>query len=279
MSELTVRKIPFSFEGVDFIWNPANPAFSVAMNLVSFYIPAFERYLVKAMLEAEPLIKQDKVRETARLFRLQEGQHAKVHLAHVEALTATYPGLRQLADELVAMVDELYEQRDLRYHLAFGAALEATFTPLFKVFIDYRRCLFGQGDSRVASMLLWHFCEEIEHRSAAMEVYDEVVGKHWYRVSILPSVLQFHIRVVKLVQQSFRQHVPDLPENCFTTSPYRGVPWHAQFISITRLLLSQFPWYDHDKQPLPSWSAKWFACYDKGQDMTHFYGTPREHVK
>jgi hypothetical protein len=35
MSDLKIRKIPFRFDDVEFIWNPANPAFSVYMNNIS----------------------------------------------------------------------------------------------------------------------------------------------------------------------------------------------------------------------------------------------------
>jgi hypothetical protein len=33
--------------------------------------------------------------------------------------------------------------------------LEATFTPLFKVMLDNRDSLFGAGDRRVASLMMW----------------------------------------------------------------------------------------------------------------------------
>lgn len=273
MSILKVRKIHFEFDSVEFIWNPSNPAFSVSMNLVSFYIPAFERYLVKSMVEAEKIISDPGIREVAKQFRLQEGQHAKVHLDHVAALVKQYPGLQKLSDDMFALVDELYASKDLKFHLAFGAALEATFTPLFKMTIDYRRELFAHGDSRVASMLLWHFSEEIEHRSAAMEVYEAVYGSHWYRVSILPEVLRFHIKVVKTVQAAFREHVPNLAEECFTGNPYTTLPLRVQLATYCRLLASQLPWYDHENQPLPKWSLKWFEHYERGDDMSAFYGT------
>ncbi len=37
MTALPIRNIPFEFEDVDFIWNPANPTFSIAMNTLSFF--------------------------------------------------------------------------------------------------------------------------------------------------------------------------------------------------------------------------------------------------
>ena len=62
--------------------------------------------------------------------------------------------------------DELIDEQPIEFHAAYIANLEATFTPLFKVILDNRDSLFGGGDRRVASLMMWHFVEEIEHRSS-----------------------------------------------------------------------------------------------------------------
>lgn len=38
---------------------------------------------------------------------------------------------------------------------------------------------FAPGDARVASLFMWHFVEEIEHRSSAPILYDAVVRDRW----------------------------------------------------------------------------------------------------
>ena len=48
--------------------------------------------------------------------------------------------------------------------------------------LDNEETLFRPGDDRVASLFLWHFVEEVEHRSSALVIYDAVVGKPWYRI-------------------------------------------------------------------------------------------------
>ncbi len=42
--------------------------------------------------------------------------------------------------------------------------------------LDNEETLFRPGDDRVASLFLWHFVEEVEHRSSALMIYDAVVG-------------------------------------------------------------------------------------------------------
>jgi predicted metal-dependent hydrolase len=244
----------------------------MSMNVLSIYAPAFEKYLIRSMIDAEPLIKDPKVREVAKIFRLQEAQHSKCHQAHIAALVQRYPGLEETSNKLFALIDELYQTENLKFHLGFGAVLEATFTPLFKLLIDHRRGLFSQGDSRVASMLLWHFSEEVEHRSAAMMVYNDVVGEHWYRIRLIPTIIRFHVEVNKIAVEGFKKHVPDLPAECFTVSPFRTAPWYAQLGTLFGLANAQMPWYDHETQSLPKWCFKWFEHYERGEDMTHFYG-------
>lgn len=272
MSQLKLRKIPFEFEGVDFLWNPSNLAFSTMANQISFIAPGFEKYIVRATKQAEPLIKDPEVLEEAILFRKQEGIHSVAHQLHTAALIKRYPGLQQTLDDVVAMYDELFEERDIKFHLAFSGNLEATFTPFFKVIIDHRDKLFAQGDSRVASLLLWHFCEEIEHRSSAMTIYQSVYGDQKYRMKIIPDVIRFNRRMADRIFDGFREHVPGLPEECFKGLPFRGVPKREILAMFYRLICAQMPWYNHDKQPLPEWAETWFEHYDRGDDMSNFYG-------
>ena len=94
MSDLQVRRIPFAFEGVDFIWNPGNPAFAVQMNIISFMVIGLEKYFCRAVADAEARIRDPAILEEARLFRIQEAVHSQAHKLHVSALIKKYPGLK-----------------------------------------------------------------------------------------------------------------------------------------------------------------------------------------
>ena len=180
MSGLEVRKFDWEFEGIPFIWNPEQPRFSVLMNQITFVIISFERYIARAMRDAQPRITDEEVKREARLFGQQEGVHAAAHMKHARALIAQYPGLQSILDRCQESYDAQLESEPLEYHLAYAGSMEAIFTPFFKMVLDNREILFKGGDERLASMLLWHFCEEIEHRSSALMVFDHVVGSYWY---------------------------------------------------------------------------------------------------
>lgn len=284
MSELQVRQPPFTFDGVDFLWNPVNPAFSVFANFISFWVIGFERYLVRTMRDAERLISDPEVRQEARLFTQQEAVHAKAHRRHVKALVTRYPELQAAVDLAVAQYDDLYDRHDLAYNLAYAAAIEGTFTPVFGMIMESRAVLFREGDARVASLMLWHFCEEIEHRSSAVKVYDDVVGDRAYKLRVFPSAVKHIDQGAESLLSIFQAHVPGEAGARHYGSrlarllggranPFAAVPAGLRIRGAWRAVRSAGRNYDHGNQPLPGWVDTWFSSYARGDDMTQFYGT------
>lgn len=286
MSDLVVRHIPFEFDGVEFMWNRANPQFAVAMNILSFWAIGLERYLVKAMKDADAVIADPEVRREARLFLQQESVHTSCHRRHVRALIDRHPGLQSALDKAIAYYDDLHRDNDLRYLLAYAAALEGTFTPIFKMIIDNRAVLFADGDARVASLCLWHFCEEVEHRSSAVMVYDHVVGDHLYKIRSFVPMMRHVLACHRMLLREFHRQVPaemdmPLPWSRLAQSlafgagnPFAAVPVRQRLSMLWGALLSVTPGYDHANQPLPEWAAVWFEHWQRGEDMTMFYGVP-----
>ena len=274
MSNLEVRKFDWDFEGIPFIWNPEQPRFSVLMNQITFVIIGFERYICRAMTAAESRITDPEVKKEARLFKGQEGVHANAHRKHADALLARYPGLQSILDKSQQSYDEQFDSRPLEYHLAYSGGLEAIFTPFFKMILDNREILFSGGDQRLASMLLWHFCEEIEHRSSALMVYDHVVGDYWYRIKNTRKFQAHAGALFEMAIEEFKKHVPDVPHEVYEGNPFADVPRRATLRSAVGVLASQLPWHDPTHQPLPSYYDEWIGQWRGGEDVTRLYGQP-----
>jgi len=274
MSNLEVRKFDWDFEGIPFIWNPEQPRFSVLMNQITFVIISFERYITKAMRQAESRITDDAVATEANLFGQQEGVHAAAHQKHARALLAQYPGLQSILDKAQASYDEQFEKHPIEYHLAYAGCMEAIFTPFFKMILDHREILFSGGDSRLASMLLWHFCEEIEHRSSALIVYDHVVGSYWYRFTNSRHMRKHAASLFAMAIEEFKEHVPDVPHDAYEGNPFESVPRKATMRSALGILASQAPWHDPTHQPLPDYYDEWIGRWSTGDDVTQLYGRP-----
>ena len=100
--------------------------------------------------------------------------------------------------------------KPLEFRLAYVADFEATFTPSFKMMLDNEETLFRPGDDRVASLFMWHFVEEVEHRSSALVIYRRGGGSEpWYRLRVLPAVVKHLLEhVMALIADGVNAHVP-----------------------------------------------------------------------
>lgn len=272
MSDLTVRRLPWEFSGVDFVWNESDPAFAITMNKVTFFAIGFEKYICQAMNDAEKLITDPNVLEECKDFRSQESIHSMAHRKHAKALIERYPGLQAALDVSIKLYDELYAAHDIKYHLAYVGGLESIFTPSFRLMLDNREPLFSKGDARVASLFLWHFCEEIEHRSSGVMVYDHVYGEYWYRVSRFKKFMKHVGVVIEAITDVFREVFPDMPAEYFTGYSSYKMPRIGKMRSALGIAAAQLPWHNPDNQALPEYFHEWIGRYERGEDMTRTYG-------
>jgi predicted metal-dependent hydrolase len=285
---------------VPFQWNVANPASGVMSNSISFIAVGFERYIVLAVKEALKLITDPELRVEAEVFTAQEAQHSAAHRKHVNAMIARYPGLAATMDWVNKSYEELFAAEPLEFHLAYIASLEATFPPLFSFMIEHRDELFN-GDARVASLFLWHYVEEIEHRSSAATIYDGVVGNRWYQLRTMPRVMSHVVEVARTVAEGFSTSVP-AEDMGVDPRAATGAMWRAEALKripllrrfagsdptmfddiptpdVLRLLgglaQSQLPHHHPGDVATPDWFHTWMHSYAAGADMAHFFGVPQ----
>lgn len=303
MTDLKVRRIRFDFaDSVPVVWQPDNPTFSHAVNLMSFIAICFEKMIVEAVQEAKPHFAEPEVASEASAFLRQEALHANAHRQHITALIQQYPALQETFDAIMASYDDLTKTKSLEYRLAYVANLEATFTPTFRFLLDNENIMFRPGDDRVASLLLWHMVEEVEHRSSALIIYNAVVGRRLYRLQQLPSVIR-HIMgtLVPIYVSGVNAHVPEEDRmldlrvmsgswrvreklRSLTTmrarKPLVTPPPMLKHVArkdkrqaLRGLILSQNPFFDPANEILPAFADQWFARYERGDDVTHWYGS------
>jgi predicted metal-dependent hydrolase len=302
MTDVRFRKMRFDIDQtVPFQWHPDNPAAGVLANAISFIAVGFERYIVLAVKEAlKSHITDPELRAEAEVFLAQESQHSAAHRRHVNALSVNYPGLAGVLDDVIASYERLYEKEDLKFHLAYVANIEASFPPVFSFFIERRDCLYN-GDSRVASLFLWHYVEEIEHRSSADIIYEGVIGSRRYRLGMVRRTWA-HLREVRdIVIGGFARHVPEadigmraqnfgpafFPNEVIYRMPlvrrvvapsepqiFRGISTARLMKMFGGVLASQLPGRHPKDYPVPDWYHDWMLSYAAGEDMAHYYGTP-----
>ena len=274
MSDLVVRKIPFDFEGVDFLWRPESPEISLLFNAISIHIICFERYLCRAMGEASRRVTDPEIKAEIKDFNMQELTHSRAHQKHVEAMCVHYPGVQKILDNCIADFDAIHKENDLEFHLAYAAAIEATFSPLFGAILERRDALFGGGDPKVASLFLWHFCEEIEHRRSCLLIYNHVIGRTWYRMRNLKKIFEHFQGGLRTILRDFQKHIPEagtmnVADDAPTVTIARAakMSWFEAKQLDLSVLMSQMPWHDPARSTPPDYYNEWSTRYENGEDM------------
>ena len=305
MTDLVVRKMPWTFDAtVPFQWQPANPLVGIFGNVFTFFAVPFEQYIINAFRDAKDQVTDPGVAEEMEAFVRQEGQHSWAHRKHMNILIKQYPGLKETQQQVSELFDSLLATRSTEFHVSYVANIEATFTPLFKMFLDHRGSIFGGSDPRIASLILWHFVEEIEHRSSGLIICDHLTPNRWTRTRYAAATAKHVMSVVEVIAYGFDRHVPEAERGMSAhkammsnmglgelkarlrprflrparkTAPqpaFHDVPSRELASMVWRLIKSQAPYHNPRDQPLPEWAAVWMAEYERGVDMTTFFDEP-----
>ena len=265
MSDLVVRRIPFEFpEDLDPHWNPTKPEWGHMVNGASLVMPYLEPYLIQAIRKGLKQIDDPLLRDVAKDYCGQEGQHYRQHKRFNDLLASKgYPDLRQHEEEMERTYTRFLERRSLRFHLAYAAGFETMALSVGHWLVNDREYLFGGSDPRVASLVLWHFIEEIEHKNAALDVYNAVYGDYFYRL-------------FGLLYASF--HVMALSRRAYRTMLRRDGTWRQlrsrlrlwkevlRFLGLVlpHMLRCCSPRHDPRTIADPTWVTEWIDAYRDG---------------
>lgn len=272
---LKVRQIDFDFgNSVPFYWNTQNVPWGNFVNVITLAAPGFERYFIRAIREAMPRINDPVMAEEADLFCKQEAQHSKLHMNHLKALTAAHPGLEKIAAQVRESYQRIYEEESMEFHLAYAAIVELCFGPIAKYVIENRDYLFKGSNPTIASFMIWHFLEEFEHRNAAIDVYNHVVGSYWYRMKCVPGVFKHLMEIGTLMIEGMNEQVPET-YNGFQARDvnifHKEIPLIRKLSLVYDLVCTLLPYHKPDNIKQPEWAKQWFADEEAGVDMRAYY--------
>lgn len=183
-TRMTVRRPPFEFVQARALhWNEARPEFSQIVNAASLAMPYLEPYLIKTMREARGLIRDEKLVRDLDLYCAQESAHFRQHRRFNDEVKAASPeAVNAMETQLAADYERLGTHRSLRFNLAYAEGFESMALAIGHMLIEDREFLFGRADSAVASLVLWHFVEEIEHKNVTYDVFAHLYGSYVWRI-------------------------------------------------------------------------------------------------
>tara|TARA_R110000824_G_scaffold118960_15_gene272368 strand:- start:63123 stop:63977 length:855 start_codon:yes stop_codon:yes gene_type:complete len=180
---MTLRRPPFAYTRNRIMhWNAAKPEFSQIVNAASLSMPYLEPYLIATMRKARPLVTDPQLARDIDLYCGQESAHYRQHMLYNEEIRAasTAP-VRDIEKLLADDYASMGKHRSLRFNLAYAEGFESMALAIGQTLIEDRVYYFGHADSAVASLVLWHFAEEIEHKNVTFDVFENISGSHFWR--------------------------------------------------------------------------------------------------
>lgn len=204
-------KPPVPIRHLDFNFDPSqaskychmNNDFSSAFILTfSTLIPHGERVVIDAVRAYRDQIKDPELKARVNGLIGQEAMHSKIH----EDFNAMYEakGLPVKAVDKMGywyFIKFLQGVLPIKWQLGVTCAIEHT-TALMAEKSFEGPAQFDEVDDAARDFLAWHLLEELEHKSVAFDLYQEMVGSYWIRVA---SFIFFGITVAPLGVLSIRK--------------------------------------------------------------------------
>jgi predicted metal-dependent hydrolase len=260
--DLIVRRIPFEFpDDINPHWKSDEPEWSHVVNGASLTMPYLEPFLIDSIRDAMSNIKDPDVRDAARGFMAQEGQHYRAHRRYNEMLKANgYPELAQIEDDMQKSYDRMRARRSLQFRMGYTAGFETMTLGVTSWLVGERRELFRNADPRVSSFILWHMVEETEHKRVAFDVYQAACPGYWMRA------LGVFTGSLHLMWYSRRSYIAMLKKDgLWRNWSSRRRLWKrvAQFGRHVApfMLRSLLPGHNPEQEPDPRWVREWINGY------------------
>ncbi|MBC7752171.1 MAG: metal-dependent hydrolase [Candidatus Saccharibacteria bacterium] len=166
-----VRKSLFQASGIKRHY-ATSPLLSHLLTALSMTFPEGERFFVESVRNVRHLVDDPILQADISAFIGQESYHAQSHAAfNLEVLSADY----NIDAFQEAMTAEFIRLRTLshRRQLAATVALEH-FTAMIAGYMLKHPHMMNRFDPNMQNLWMWHTIEELEHKSVAFDVYQQV---------------------------------------------------------------------------------------------------------
>lgn len=244
---LTVRKgLDFGLDSDDIptYWLAGDPLRTRLMDAVQATFPDGERYFISAVRAFRERVDTPELRQAVQDFMLQEGQHGMVHTRYNQRLARQGVDIDRFTKPNKAICDARLRRYSAEYNIALTAAFEHFTAMMAELFFAEKHMLDG-ADDRVRAMFAWHAVEEMEHKSVAFDVMQNVAGVGYLRRTLAMTHASLSFTVFSMVFTwmmlgmdglSQRQRLGLFLKNgAWLLSPRKGV--------VSRLLWMVLPYY------------------------------------
>ena len=180
-SQIVPRDLDVDFAAVPRHWVANSAAATAISNGVNLLFPHGERFFVRSVKRYLDRIDDPVLRAEVKGFFGQEGRHAHAHDEFNEVLRAQGYEIDQFLGTYKRLSDWIEARSPAKLRLAVTAAAEHFTATLAEGAFTHR--VLDACDPRMQELLAWHAAEEIEHKSVAFDVLQQVDPSYRLRVT------------------------------------------------------------------------------------------------
>jgi hypothetical protein len=264
-ARMTVRRMRFAYpEAAKAHWNAARPEFSQIVNGASLSMPFLEPYLIETMKKAKERITDPELLKDVDLYIGQEATHFRQHQQWNKRLADMgYASVPAHEKQLKEDYDAFAKNRSFAFNLAYAEGFEAMGLTVGHMLVEDREFLLGHADPAVASMILWHFVEEIEHKTVTYDVFKALDGRYSWRVYGLAYATG---HIFFRTWQAYRAMLIEDGRWHHVTNRLRIYGLLARMFGklLPRLARILKPSYDPRQVEDPAWVKQWWRLHREG---------------
>lgn len=175
-TDLPLRKVEIDYPAdLDPGWNRRRPEYAYAANGISLIMPFAEPYFVKSIRATLPEL-DEPLRDRTEAYLRQELAHHVQHRRFNDLLVASMPRVGRVEGWMRRTYGWLSRTRSTRFNVAFAASSETIAYAIARWIEANLHELFDDADPVPTHLFLWHLAEEVEHKTAAFDVFEATDG-------------------------------------------------------------------------------------------------------
>lgn len=211
-SPITPRPFDVDLSGVPRHWMAGHPVPTHIVNGVNLLFPIGERFFVRSVNAYLDQLEDPELRADVRAFFSQEGRHAHDHDRFNQVLRDQGFEIDRFLTSYEQILRALEQRMSPELRLSVTAATEH-FTAILAEGV-FTGPILDHAALPMKTLLAWHAMEEIEHRSVAFDVLQQVNPSYWLRMAGLAvattTLAGFWVwaAVALLRQDEARRHAP-----------------------------------------------------------------------
>lgn len=177
---LEPRDVRFDWSQLPLHWIPDEPMATHTINVLHLLLPEGERWFVRVLKDALPMIRDEQLREEVLGFIGQEAIHAEAHQEVLDHLLGQgldpRPYIRQVTWFFRRVLGEkpgltaTQRRENVIERVAIVAAVEHFTAFLGNWALNSPGLDRAKADPTMLDLLRWHGAEEVEHRSVAYDL-------------------------------------------------------------------------------------------------------------